>query len=177
MADLLCTLPYSVYSVLLADNTQRPNPQSLIGRITSTFTIQYYYYWHFFIIFFYCCFTALSALFHSIFSLMLHIFLGLFHVIFSLLFHSIFDTISQYLLFLQIIIGTISKFFPGHVTVLLYCQLFSSFIHGCLTVQLYSRLFQLYSQPGNCTDLFPAMLLFRARIFKRLWSPGINFKE
>ena len=94
MADLF-TLPYSVYSVLLADNTQRPNSQSLIGRITSTFTVllllalvhsiflllfhstfgavsQYFliavsqYFRHCFIVFFHCCFTVFSALFHNI---------------------------------------------------------------------------------------------------------------
>jgi hypothetical protein len=86
---------------------------------------------------------------------------ALFHSIFSLLFHSIFEAVSQYLLLLfQIIIGTIYRFFPGHVTVLLYSQLFSSFIPGRVTVQLYSRHFQLYTQPCYCTDLFPAMLLF-----------------
>ncbi len=93
MADLF-TLPYSVYSVLLADNTQRPNSQSLIERITSTFTVllllvlvhsiflllfhstfgavsQYFliavsqYFRHCFIVFFHCCFTVFFTLFRS----------------------------------------------------------------------------------------------------------------
>ncbi len=109
-----------------------------------------------------CCFTALSALFHSIFPL-------LFHSIFSLLFHSIFGAVSQYLLLLfQIIIGTVSSFLPGCVTVQLYSWAFSSFIPGCVTVQLYSSRFQLYSQPCYCTALFLAMLLFRSRNFSLL---------
>jgi len=103
---------------------------------------------------FHCCFTALSALFHSIFSL-------LFHSIYSLLFHSIFGAVSQYLLLLfQIIIGTVSSFIPGSITVQLYSRPFSSFIPGHVTVQLYSHHFQLYSQPCYCTALFLAMLLF-----------------
>jgi hypothetical protein len=85
----------------------------------------------------------------------------LFHSTFALLFHSIFGAVSQYLLLLfQIIIGTVSSFIPGRVTVQLYSRPFSSFIPGCVTVQLYSSRFQLYSQPCYCTALFLAMLLF-----------------
>jgi len=87
--------------------------------------------------------------------------LALFHSIFSLLFHSIFGAVSQYLLLLfQIIIGTVSSFIPGSITVQLYSRPFSSFIPGHVTVQLYSHHFQLYFQPCYCTALFLAMLLF-----------------
>jgi hypothetical protein len=64
------------------------------------------------------------------------------------------------LLLFQIIIGTVSSFIPGSITVQFYSRPFSSFIPGHVTVQLYSHHFQLYSQRCYCTALFLAMLLF-----------------
>jgi hypothetical protein len=40
-------------------------------------------------------------------------------------------------LLFQIIIGTVSSFIPGHVTVQFYSRPFSSFIPNCVTVQLW----------------------------------------
>jgi hypothetical protein len=95
-----------------------------------------------------------------------------------LLFHSTFGTVSQYFFIAvsqyfwccftifvialsnTVIIGTVSSFIPGSVTVQLYSRPFSSFIPGRVTVQLYSSRFQFYSQPCYCTALFLAMLLF-----------------
>jgi hypothetical protein len=77
------------------------------------------------------------------------------------------------LLLFQIIIGTVSSFILGSITVQLYSRPFSSFIPGHVTVQLYSHHFQLYSQSCYCTALFLAMLLFS--IIQVLFPPVLPY--